>query len=89
VALRKIGEAICEMKRLFVRPNYRGWKVGRQLAAAVIAEARHLGYVRMRLDTLPSMTEAFTLYRSLGFAETDPYGKDRIPGAVYLELPLI
>jgi ribosomal protein S18 acetylase RimI-like enzyme len=88
VALRPIDAETCEMKRLYVRPDGRSLRIGRALAEAVIAEARRIGYQRMRLDTMPSMERAIGLYRSLGFREIGSYRYNPVPGSLFLELTL-
>lgn len=88
VALHPLEPAVCEMKRLYVRPAYRGHAVGRALAERIIAEARERRFARMRLDTLPFMTTAATLYQSLGFVEIDPYRANPVGGSRFMELRL-
>jgi len=88
VGLRAFQGSECEMKRLFVRPRYRGREIGRALAKSIIEVARRAGYRMMLLDTVPSMEAAIRLYRDLGFVETRPYRYNPVPGAVFLRLDL-
>jgi ribosomal protein S18 acetylase RimI-like enzyme len=89
VALRKLEDGICEMKRLYVRPEFRGRGLGRDLVLALIEQARQSMFGKMRLDTIAaSMAAAVGLYRSLGFRDIPPYCRNPISGAIYLELDL-
>jgi GNAT superfamily N-acetyltransferase len=88
VALRPIGESVCEMKRLYVRPAFRGLGFGRKLAQWIIAEARAIGYATMKLDTLPLNREAIQLYRELGFTECPPYHQSPYAHTIFMELDL-
>ena len=89
VALRKLDQEICEMKRLYLRPQFRGKGLGLILAERVIAEARQVGYKQLRLDTVePVMKTAVAMYRKLGFREIAPYRSNPIEGAIYMELQL-
>lgn len=87
-ALRPLAPDICELKRMYVQPPYRGHGLARQLATAMIATARACGYTRMRLDTLKTMTAANALYEHLGFRDIPPYCHNPLADARYLELCL-
>jgi ribosomal protein S18 acetylase RimI-like enzyme len=88
VGLRPLAGGDAEMKRLYVRPAYRGQRIGLALARHVIDQARALGYDRLRLDTLPSMVEAQRMYASLGFVDTPPYNDNPVAGVRFLALVL-
>jgi GNAT superfamily N-acetyltransferase len=87
-AIRDLGEGICEIKRLFVRPAFRRRGLARQISVALIERAQELGYERVRLDTLRRLEGAFDLYLSLGFTEIPPYNFNPEPDIVYLEREL-
>lgn len=89
VAVKPLDDpGVCEMKRLYVRPDYRRSGVGTALAETIVEIAASLDYDVMRLDTVASMTAARSLYRSLGFKERDAYYPNPLPGAVYMEKSL-
>jgi GNAT superfamily N-acetyltransferase len=89
IALRKLAPSVCEMKRLFVRPTFRGKRLGKVLVESIIDEARKLGYTHMRLDTLPGrMDKAIALYQSMGFVDIGPYCENPVEGAKFMELDL-
>jgi putative acetyltransferase len=89
IALRKLEPGVCEMKRLYIRPTFRGKGLGKFLVNTIIHEASEMGYQSMRLDTLPGrMDDAIKLYRSLGFKEIAPYYENPSPETLYMELTL-
>ncbi len=89
VALHKLDSRSCEMKRLYVRPQFRGKGLGKALTERIINEARLIGYKQLRLDTVePVMRTAVAMYRTLGFREIAPYRPNPIDGALYMELQL-
>lgn len=89
VGVRKLEANVCEMKRLFVKPQFQGFGIGKNLVAAIIEKARELDYERMRLDTLPVMQKAQKLYASLGFKQITAYRFNPDPNTVFMELDLI
>jgi len=89
IALRSLGDGDCEMKRLYVRPEFRGQGLGKKSVTTLINAAREIGYRRMLLDTLPGkMDEAIALYRSFGFREIAAYYHNPVEGALFMELLL-
>lgn len=88
VAMKPIAEGVCEMKRLYVRPAYRGKGIAQALVTELIRAARSAGYHSMKLDTLDTMTEAIGLYRRVGFVPCEPYVFNPFPNALFFELEL-
>jgi ribosomal protein S18 acetylase RimI-like enzyme len=90
-AVAKVGRwlAFCKMKRLYVRPAFRSWGLGKHLIGETIQAARRAGYTVLRLDTLASMEAAQGLYRSLGFSEIPAYNSTHLPGTRFYELRLV
>jgi carbonic anhydrase len=89
IALRKLSDGMCEMKRLFVRETFRGQRIGIMLIGKIINEARDVGYSKMRLDTYPAkMEKAVDVYRSYGFHEIPPYYGNPHEGVLFMELDL-
>jgi putative acetyltransferase len=88
IALRRLNDRAGEVKRLYLRPAFRGMGLGRHLLENVIERARAMGYEAIYADTLPSMTEALSLYARIGFETVQPYASEPTPGAVFLKLLL-
>lgn len=88
VAMRPLSQAVCEMKRLYVRTEGRGHDLGRQLIASICAEARRAGYAEMRLDVLPEFVRARALYENAGFQLAEPHTFNPVPGTAFLGLRL-
>jgi len=88
-AFHRLDVTSCEMKRLYIRPDFRGLGLGKTLAQRILAEAASIGFKRIRLDTVAgTMDDAIALYRRLGFREIDPYRSNPIAGALYMEMDL-
>ncbi len=88
VGMHRLGETVCEMKRLYVMPHFRGLGIGRRLAYGIVETARDIGFIIMRLDTVDAMRKAINLYRSLGFDEIESYRYNPHEGARFFELNL-
>jgi carbonic anhydrase len=88
VGLRRFADGVGEIKRLYVAPSARGLGLGRTLAEGIVRLAQQRGYGRLLLDTLPTMTEAHALYRSLGFVPISAYRFNPVPGTAFLALDL-
>ena len=88
VAVHKLADGICEMKRLYVSPRFRGRGIGRYLVEAILKQAATMGYSHLRLDSIPSMREAQELYQSIGFYEIPAYRHNPNEGTKYYEIDL-
>lgn len=88
VGLRKIDEQNCEMKRLYVRPEFRGKQIGNQLVKKIIEDAKEIGYSHMLLDTLPFLGTAIEMYRKYGFYETESYNDSPMGTSIFMKLDL-
>lgn len=88
IGLRKIDERNCEMKRLYVRPEFRGKKIGKQLIQQIITDAKEIGYSYMLLDTLPFLEEAILVYKKFGFYEIECYNDSPMSTSIYMKLDL-
>ncbi|NDC77134.1 MAG: GNAT family N-acetyltransferase [Chitinophagia bacterium] len=88
-AIRPIAEDVCELKRMYVRPPYRGQAIGQRMLDELISAARGMGYRKMRLDTLSHLNAALSLYRRNGFAECGPYYRNPTPGVVYMDRDIL
>lgn len=88
IGLRKIDDRICEMKRLYVRPGFRGKNIGKQLIRRIIEDAKEIGYAHMLLDTLPFLESALHLYKGFGFYEIESYNDSPVSASIYMRLNL-
>ena len=88
VALRQINDTECEMKRLYVRPEFSGNKIGEALVETIISDAKEIGYQFMLLDTFPSLHKAIKLYEKKGFCKIPPYNNSPIDNTVFMKLDL-
>lgn len=88
IALRRLDKDTCEMKRLYVRPNFRGLKIGKLLSEKVICDAKEIGYKTMCLDTLSTLESAVYTYKNLGFKEVSPYYNNPLNNVLYFKLDL-
>ena len=89
IALRRISDTECEMKRLYVRPQFRGNRLGEALVAKIIDDAKEIGYHSMLLDTLPSLKRAIQLYESIGFYRISAYNNNHVEHTVFMKLDLL